>query len=40
MAEVVGGRMFDHAVFDVTALRGVVVDDFADAVSRIEWSIH
>ena len=33
MVEVVGGRMFDHAAFDVAALRGIVVDQFVDTAS-------
>ena len=32
--------MFDHAVFDVAALGGVVVDQVVDTVSHILWSVH
>ena len=40
MVEVVGGRVFHHAAFDVAALCRVVVDQFVDVVSRIKWSVH
>ena len=35
LGEIVGGRMFHHAVFDVAALRGVMLDVFVDAARRI-----